>query len=510
MGNSKQVFVTPMMNKVVSVFCFVLLLAFGWGNARASEVVDVMVLYSPAAGKAINEKNIVHAIINTNTVFRNSDISTRLRLVYSAPIDFQETDFPDSDVVLLAMESKIDGVIDEIHALRDQNGADLVVLIVDAEDLWSEWTNGDANVMYKNDPSLSEYAPFAVVDWKSLDTTAFSHEIGHTMGAQHDWYVTAEKKVPYPYARGYVNPEAGWRTIMAYENECTDLGKKCPRIPFFSNPNIKYNGVPVGVPIGTNTSCKNGATAKPDCDAYDALAIMKTSPTFAGFRSEFWQKLTQPVPSSPSNNTVIKTYSPEFTWKHNPLASQYALMIGLSPDGSGLALMKGAKNVLSYQYYNAADICVDGMCKVVPRMSNSSGRHYWSVWTGNSNGWSVWTDPIDFTLFSSVMKGAMDVKPLSPVSDQIVASLPTFAWEATVGGPGIPDANDYRVLVWDRSKNITVYSTDWMPADSVCKDSKCQTTPSIALGAGKYLWRVKARGLYGEGGYNTRLYFTVK
>ena len=109
------------------------------------------------------------------------------------------------------------------------------------------------------------------------------------------------------------------------------------------------------------------------------------------------------------------------------------------------------------------------------------------------------------------MKGAVDVKPLSPASDQIVGSLPAFSWEATIGGPGIPDAKDYRILVWDSSKNQTVYSTDWMPASSVCKDGKlCQATPNISLGVGKYLWRVKARGLYGEGVYNTRLYFTVK
>lgn len=510
METNRHYFICQKIFTTLTLYTTFLVLIFGAGYVKAGETVDVMVLYSPAAQQNISEKNIVHAILNTNTVFRNSGIDTRLRLVYTAPINFNELDFSDADVALLSMESKTDGIIDQIHTLRNQNGADLVILIVNATGIWNGWTGGDANVLYRNDPSLSEYAPFAMVDWQNLDSTAFTHEIAHTMGAHHDWYVSSEKKVPYPYARGYVNLNQGWRTIMAYENECLDHGKTCPRIPFFSNPNLKYNGVPMGIPIGTNINCQNGVTANPPCDAYDALAIINTSQTFAAFRPEFWQKLNQPVPSSPLNSTVLNTYTPQFTWKHNPAISQYALMIGLSPDGSGLAFMNGAKNILTYQSFKAADICRKGICNASPRMSNSNGRHYWSVWGNNTSGWSIWTDPSDFTLFSTAMKGAVDVKPLSPTSDQVVGNLPTFTWEATIGGPGIPDAKDYRILVWDRINNLTVYSTEWMPANTVCNGGKtCQATPNISLPPGKYLWRIRARGLYGDGIYNTRLYFIV-
>lgn len=495
--------------KTVYVFCFILL--FGWGTVRAGEIIDVMVLHSPSAAGMISEKNVVHAIINTNTVFRNSGINTRLRLVYSSSIDFHEADFSDSDVALLAIQSKTDGVADEIHALRDENGADLVILVVNAVGIWDGWTRGDANVLYRNDPSLSEYAPFAVVDSQVLDGTAFSHEIAHTMGAHHDWYVSAQKKVPYPYARGYVNSDEGWRTIMAYEQECLDHGIKCPRIPFFSNPDIDYNGVPTGIPVGTNTSCQNGVTANLPCDTNNALALTQTSSTVAGFREEFWEMLDHPTPVSPENGAVLTTYSPKFTWRQNPQASHYALMVGLSPAGSGFAFMGQSENVLLYEQYSAAEICVNDVCEVTPRMSNSDGRHYWSVWGRNDGGWSVWTDPVDFTLNSSVMKGAVDVDPLSPASDIVVSRNPTFVWNPTQGGPGIPNASEYRVLVWDRVKRQTVYYTDWMPAASACGSSEvCQTTPDVALSTGRYLWRVKARGLYGEGQYNTRLYFKVK
>jgi Metallo-peptidase family M12B Reprolysin-like len=371
------------VKKIVSVFFFVI--SFGWGNAQATEIVDVMVIYSHAAGSKVNESNIEHSIINTNKVFRNSGISTRLRLVYSASVNFQEADFVDSDEALLVMESKTDGILDEIHALRDKNGADLVILIVDAIGLWDGWTRGDANVLYRNDPKLSEYAPFALVDWEALDANAFSHEIAHTMGIHHDWYVSSHKKVPYPYARGHVNIQEGWRTLMAYKNECIDHGTECSRIPFFSNPDIKYNGVPTGIPVSTNTSCQNGMTANLPCDANGALALMQTSSTVAGFREEFWETLIKPATLYSGNETVLTTFSPEFTWKHNPLASHYGLMVGLSPDGSKLAFMGEGENVLVYEHYNAADICVGEVCKVAPRMSNSNGHHYWSTSATNIN-----------------------------------------------------------------------------------------------------------------------------
>lgn len=298
---------------------------------------------------------------------------------------------------------------------------------------------------------------------------------------------------------------------MAYEQECLDHGTKCPRIPFFSNPDIHYNGAPTGIPVGTNTSCQNGVTATLPCDANDALALNQTSSTVAGFREESWEMLDQPMPIAPENGAILTTYSPKFTWRQNPQASHYMIMAGLSPAGSGSAFMQQGKNVLLYEQYSATEICADNVCEVTPRMSNSDGRHYWSVWAGNGDGWSVWTDPIDFTLKSSVMKGAVDVEPLSPALDIVVPRHPTFVWNPTHGGPGIPDASEYRILVWDRIKSQTVYSTDWMPAASVCGvNGACQTTPNIALSGGRYLWRVKARGLYGEGQYNTRLYFKVK
>nr|AAB35279.1 peptidyl-Asp metalloendopeptidase {internal fragment} [Pseudomonas fragi, ATCC 4973, Peptide Partial, 54 aa] [Pseudomonas fragi] len=42
---------------------------------------------------------------------------------------------------------------------------------------------------------------------------------------------------PYAYGHGYrYEPATGWRTIMAYN--CT---RSCPRLNYWSNPNISYD-----------------------------------------------------------------------------------------------------------------------------------------------------------------------------------------------------------------------------------------------------------------------------
>ena len=97
METNKHFFICQKIFTTLTLYVTFLVLIFGAGYVKAGETVDVMVLYSPAAQQNINEKNIVHAILNTNTVFRNSGIDTRLRLVYTAPINFNELDFSDAD-----------------------------------------------------------------------------------------------------------------------------------------------------------------------------------------------------------------------------------------------------------------------------------------------------------------------------------------------------------------------------------------------------------------------------
>jgi peptidyl-Asp metalloendopeptidase len=69
------------------------------------------------------------AVAETNTAFINSGIHTQLSLVHSFRHDTYVE--PSFDGALSDLKGTSDGKMDEIHALRDQYGADLVVLIID-------------------------------------------------------------------------------------------------------------------------------------------------------------------------------------------------------------------------------------------------------------------------------------------------------------------------------------------------------------------------------------------
>ena len=137
---------------------------------------------------------------------------------------------------------------------------------------------------------------FGLVNWDcATGYYSFGHELGHNMGARHDWYVDDAKNSPYTYNKGYVNPGATtatrWRTVMAYNNECADRGFSCTRIQYWSNPLKTYGGLTMGVASGSNSTCTTGNLSNPDCDADNHLVLNNTANTVANFRTA-----TEPCP----------------------------------------------------------------------------------------------------------------------------------------------------------------------------------------------------------------------
>ena len=179
-------------------------------------------------------------------------------------------------VDLRALTDRSDGVMDEVHAVRDEHAADLVGLITAHKDFCGRaWV--DASAPYG----------FSITGYNcEIGDYSFAHELGHNMGLHHDRY--AEKcsgaeyrpgdcdalldNRPHPYAYGYVNQRAfdagggrdrPWMTIMAYDWQCQDAGfsqarsppyRHCIRTRYFSNPDLSFaNGDRRGV-FGSETS----------------------------------------------------------------------------------------------------------------------------------------------------------------------------------------------------------------------------------------------------------------
>ena len=240
--------------------------------------IDVMVVYTAGAREDAGGVDGMQAEIDlrvaeTNQAFANSGVIPRLHLVWSAEVDYTEVPRDDRDSketnTIDHLINPSDGYMDEVHVWRDRYAADLVHLIVDRR-----FTScGEAKRL--RDPSSPDAASrnaFTISRIFNCYSLAFAHELGHSMGLAHDRYAETYRCCDglnrvFPYSHGYVNQRAfdqgapassRWRTIMAYDTQCRDagfprrptdpLGDRCFRPLLFSNPDVRYNDDPAGVP----------------------------------------------------------------------------------------------------------------------------------------------------------------------------------------------------------------------------------------------------------------------
>lgn len=194
----------------------------------------VLVMFTPQAQDAAGtdmEDLAQQAVDEMNWSFGNSNINREVELVFVGEIDYQESGNSTQDLMLFKDQN--DGVMDNVHILREQYAADVSILLCEISGC------GMAAALR----SSSEYA-FALTNWDcATGYYSFAHEIGHLFGCQHAWPDPTDQDLDNdaPYAHGYKDPNGGWRTIMSYT-----CNGGCTRIPFWSNPNISYGGQVMG------------------------------------------------------------------------------------------------------------------------------------------------------------------------------------------------------------------------------------------------------------------------
>ena len=148
-------------------------------------LIDVMVVYTPSArisegGTAGMQSRINLVVAETNNAYLNSGVVQRIRLVYAGEVNYTETDLLTD---LGRLQTTNDGFMDEVHALRNLYGADLV-------SLWGNYPSaggcGQSYVMLTEAASFESQA-FTVVDRNcAASNYSFAHELGHNMGLLHD------------------------------------------------------------------------------------------------------------------------------------------------------------------------------------------------------------------------------------------------------------------------------------------------------------------------------------
>ena len=273
--------------------------------------IDVMVLYTPAAlttgapsgagnSTAVMNAEIQASVDQANTIYDNSGIWQQIRLVHKAQISpFTESGNLATDVANLKSDATA-------QSLRNEYGADLVLL---------QLANGGGYCGRAYDilnPVSTAWAPngYAVVAYDcSSSNKSFAHELGHLMGARHDWYVDGTNGSPYTYNHGYSHLSAAdpWRTVMAYNYECADAGYNCPRQLFFSNPNGTHNGAPSGVPEGATEAADNHK------------ALNNTRSTVAAFRTA--RSVTVTAPNG--GQAWVRGTAHTITWSRSLPAGAY-------------------------------------------------------------------------------------------------------------------------------------------------------------------------------------------
>ena len=224
-------------------------------------VIDVMVVYTPAAKHREGGRATIEALIDlfvgeTNQAYANSEVIHRINLVWKEEVDYIELDST-TDLSRLLLHS--DGYMDHVHELRDLYAADLVHLVVGESDVC-----GKAFIISDESSLVDE--PFGLgLTASYCGGLTFAHELGHNMGLLHDRYVVGVPVTGSNY--GYVNQRrfepgapssASWRTIMAYPNQCGGVEVGCPTVPYFSNPDKFYNGDSMGVPADNPSTGVDG------------------------------------------------------------------------------------------------------------------------------------------------------------------------------------------------------------------------------------------------------------
>lgn len=295
-------------------------------NAVGDVVVDVLVAYTAnardaAGGTAAIENKIQLAVGGVNQVYANSNVGIQLRLVRMMLVNYTEVAVNNA---LGALQGSTDGNMDEIHAARDAYGADLVSLWINGSGA-SGSAVGIANTMTSLTTAF-DTAAFSVVEqtWGPAPGYTFAHELGHNMGAQHERAGSVNNGL-FPYSRAYqaTNVVPSFTTVM-FSTNCGS----CNRVPYYSNPNVFYNGAATGV----------GSTEAESAD--NALTLNTSRSVVAAFRSpRLCQATVNPASathSSPaSTNSFSVSIDSSCVWNASTADAWISITSGTSGTGNG-------------------------------------------------------------------------------------------------------------------------------------------------------------------------------
>ncbi len=243
-----------------------------------SAVIDLLVPYTAAAlqgagGQTAIVNKINRAVADLNATLSNSQVAATVRLVGTMQTSFVE------DPAGVAADSNALPTIPDIAAMKQKLGADLVDLWVGPADKTqrppdSEGIANEPTSLTQADPSQA----YAVQWWGDSNANLTVHEIGHLLGGGH---VQGQDGAPHviPYAYDYIATVGNATYGTAIDDQAVTGGL----IPYYSNPNVFFRGVPLGV-------------ADTAANAADNAHVMnQTAPLIAGYSPTVVPDTTAPL-----------------------------------------------------------------------------------------------------------------------------------------------------------------------------------------------------------------------
>lgn len=232
-----------------------------WDPATEPAVIDILLLYSNTALAAEgNEESlrqrILRAVENANFRFTNSLVGIRLNPVFVGPLAWTESGSILTDWETFQFDSRV-------LTLRNNFKADLVYLFVEAETFGYGGIGSIPPAGGNPDRAFSVQTRTMLFgrprDVAFTENFVFAHETGHMLGAHHDYLNTFDANgnpstgaFNYSYGYRFDADNFTYTTVMAYEPGIP--------VPYFSNPNLTFQGVPLGTTNSNPVPADNAQT----------------------------------------------------------------------------------------------------------------------------------------------------------------------------------------------------------------------------------------------------------
>ncbi len=305
-------------------------------EAAGDTQIDVLVAYTARVRNQLGSSNAVLnkinlAIAEANQSMVNSGVPIEFRLVHT-----METSYPPSDetasnglsTALSRLRSTSDGYMDDVATARNTYGADLVSLWIHGYGANGGTVGLGYQLQSPTDTFFTSYA-YSVVEqaWAPGPGYAFSHEMGHNMGAAHDRNNSDPGDGAYSYAHGYQwTGTNAFATIMAYD--CSNV--YCPGINYWSNPQVSYLNNATGI-SSSSSNAANNALALTNIRTF----IANFKPTASGGGCTYTVNPTSISPSSAgTSQSVSVTTQSGCTWSAST-SNSWITFSGGSGTGSG-------------------------------------------------------------------------------------------------------------------------------------------------------------------------------